>query len=378
MSSIRLLISAHDPGAANAIIPVILKAETDPRFDLFIVAHGPAIDIFKSAGINARNIEVPRITKADDPDYKILFNTANILLDEVCPDAVLNGLSGTDAGLDEALINSVSDSTLTFSLQDFWGDVNPILPLHAKIFLVPDSYAEKITKSRIKAEVIPVGMPAYTGLQLTHSRNEARKELGLKEDMIGLFWFGQPLWSVKGYPDSLMSFSKSVSMLDLPSKLFYKPHPRESKDDIKKSTDCFYANNNEVTVVNAVDNKILLAACDVAISAYSLIGLDLLQMQRVSTHSFGIPVYYLVNSDLYENYKKYTGLNTMPLVDMGLALACFKEEELGKIIQEALLMQKEDKISKLTKKIIPDSKTAPSRILDIIYKKVSEYVKDVK
>ena len=152
----KLLMSARDVGAAAGMGEVFSAAQADPRFTPHLIAMEPALGFLRCAGYSPDAIETLVVASANDRDIPQLRHVAQRAIATYCPDAILAGLSGDGAGIDEALI-AEADHAYNYVLQDFWGDVNLTLGCPASTYFVIDKEAARLTLRRTRAQVLVVG-----------------------------------------------------------------------------------------------------------------------------------------------------------------------------------------------------------------------------
>jgi hypothetical protein len=365
---IQLLLSAHDPAAADAITRVVEVANCDKRFKCKVIAHGPAVEIFRKANVSVQSIDAPRVQSSIEDNTKHLLMLASNLIDEYNPDVIITGLSGPDAGIDEALAAVGKGRVPVFALQDFWGDVNPVFDVSADYFLVADSFAANITKQKINAEVIEVGMPRYSKLSDLPERELCRNQLGFKDKSISFIWFGQPLWKQVSYEQTLVLLADVLTTIKDDINFMYRPHPRENYEEIQKAQNIFNDILIDTSIHEEMDNRYLFVSGDIVASAYSMIAMDIIQFQRQHSCRLASPMYFFGDNILMKNYYDYTGLDCLPLVEQGLVYLGVGAKEMQEGIRTVVQQNYIDDYRNKVKQVVPDSSKSVSRILDVIYK----------
>lgn len=361
----RLLISAHDPGAAQALAPVLRHALADHRFDVAAVADGPGFSALRAYDLPVRHASVGRVESAAGERLARLLDSAGRILDDERPAAVLTGCSGPDAGLDEALARQADGRCAVFTLQDFWGDVNPILPPRGT-FLVADRRAADLTRARGIDRVVPVGMPGYADDAPPPGRESARAELGIPDARTVVVWFGQPLWHVRGYRATIEAVGRGLATMPGPIRCIYRPHPRESEHEHGLARHALGVGGVAVEPRPADDLRCLLAAVDVAASAWSTIGVTLAHMLRRSRGALGTPMFVLTAPELRRYYEGYTGLATVPLADAGAAVSVDDAAVLGEALLDAASTGGRMRVRAAAAAEVPDPAQAVERVLETI------------
>ena len=367
----RVLLSAHDPGAATGIVTLMRAIDRDRRFTANAVASGPAVDIFEAAGIAFDAVDCPRIERTDAPAYSRLCMLADGWLDTYAPDATVGGLSGPDAGLDEALAFRAKGRIPTFLVQDFWGDVNRVLPDTADHFLVCDSLAARLTQARVPgAETTIFGSLRHAELPVCR-RDEARAQLGAAEGTRLYILFGQPLWHAPGYAGTLQTLAPALAQqTGSNAQVRYRPHPRETADERARTQAILEAEGLRVLSANDHPLETVLAACDVALSAFSTIANDLAFLHRLAPDPLAVPVYLFWNPELTEYYRGYTGLDDLPVVELGLGEAIRDPSGVGNRLAEAADAERRAEIWR-NARALPDPSNAPDAVLEAIETKLN-------
>lgn len=209
----KVLISARDNGGALSVLPVVRALEGDPRFVVTIVASGVASTLFQREGLTVNHVSFGDFDNIDAAHDLIVC--AKELIETYRPDAILTGLSGPTAGIDEALIISASDVIPTFSVQDYWGDVNLTFGKGAGHYFVIDDLAEEITKLQVaNSSVSKVGSvkhTSYHSIDPKTLKGRFRRTNGFEEDTFLVCLIGQPLWHLKGYRRTLKEALSAIA-----------------------------------------------------------------------------------------------------------------------------------------------------------------------
>ncbi len=267
---------------------------------------GPAIGIFRRCGLEALEVSLVPARRRGSREADVLLEAADSLLEERNPDAVITGLSGPDLGLDEALVARAGGRP-TYALQDYWGDVNPGFGRTAGTFFVPDEYAARLTRQRLRCRTVVSGSPRHAGL--VPPRREMEGD--------GVLFCGQPLWHLPGYPRTLEQLGRAVR--ELGHSLHYRPHPAETPEQLRRGQGLFERAGLEVDMDGDGDLYTSLCGASVVASCYSSCGLDLAYLNRAAPEPLGGVLCVMVEPDLRRYYRDYSGLDALPLVELGLA-----------------------------------------------------------
>ena len=362
----RLLISARDTGAAHHLGAVARAAVRAADIDLTVAAARPAFDVLAAIpGLDVRRFDIDPIT--DPADAGPVRAAARALLEGVRPDALLVGLSGPGAGLDEALAVSPA-GVPTFVFQDFWGDLNTTLGVPDATVLVMDHEAARITRARHGLGAVVVGAPAYerfAELDIEQLAAGARRELTLATSDLLLAVCGQPLWEVDGYAATLESIGRAAPAAGL-ATVAWRPHPKETAEQQLQAAELL--GNGGATVLDARPLRLesLLAASDVLCSAFSNCGTDLIHLGRVAPVPLGTAVFTLFDPGLRDQYQRWTGLSDLPLSLSGLARTVHRARDLAGALERAARPDgRRDRWERATRQL-PDPAGAAERILEQI------------
>lgn len=332
----HLLLTAHDTAAARSIAEVVRAIRREPTVCATVLADGPAVGVLREQGVAAEAVPVPRVAAGDESGLDALFRIGEDQLARLRPDAVIAGLSGPDAGLDEAIIDAAFGRVPRFAVQDFWGDVNPVGRTAPDVYFVGDERAADLTRQRSSAQTVVVGLPRYAALQAPPNRESARRALGLAPSDIALCWFGQPLAHVSGYHEILETFGRAAAALKGNVQLFYRPHPREESNARATASATLSAGACKAMPADEFGLETLLSGLDVAASAFSTVAVDLVYLQRLSPEPLATGL-YCTNREVDDYLYHYGGVRRVPLVDEKMALAIRADTTLTNRLAEAAL-----------------------------------------
>ena len=233
-----LLLTARDTGAALQIGAIARQAQHHPRLNTIIYAAAPADRVLSEMGLKVNSVNTPVVDTACDNGAQALLSAADAILKQTRPDAVLTGLSGHGAGIDEAIIARCRNPCYTF--QDYWGDVNSLFEKIADCYFTLDQIGAELTRRRFQADTCVSGSPkhaAFSRLDTLALRSGMRAQLNIQDNhrLIGLF--GQPIRPHDEYLDVISRFSNAVAMCDRPYTLLYRPHPADPPDTQEKVLD---------------------------------------------------------------------------------------------------------------------------------------------
>jgi len=325
-NEMKLLISARDAGAANNLAPVARLAEKDRQTQLSLIASEPAYSILQKAGLKVKQVTHHPAT---------LLDNAQTLLTRHQPDAILVGLSGPDAGIDEALLASAKDIP-TFALQDFWGDLNNGFGHYASVYLVRDALAEKLTVRRADVITRITGSPSLEKLLPTYKAQLKRKRLQLRNKLaksipiISLCL--QPLWQEAGYRETVIQALKALPKCNL----LVRTHPRDSQQTKQQIQRLLNQHCIQPWRFSYEPLEDMLCASDLLLSAFSNCALDLAYLNKAKKTHAAFPLYLMHNQKLKNLYQQWTGLNNLPLSDIGISETLYKRSRLKENINQAI------------------------------------------
>ena len=364
--TLRLLISARDTGAAHHLGAVARRATRVTDIELTVAASQPALDVLRSLpGLTVRPFGHAAITDAADAGS--LLAGARALLGEVRPDALLVGLSGPGAGIDEALAVGAG-AIPTFLFQDFWGDLNTTLGFPNVTVLALDQEAARITRAQQGLASVIVGAPGYerfADLDIEQLAADARRDLKLDPDDPLLTVCGQPLWEVEGYAATLESVGRAAPQAGLMS-IAWRPHPKETTAQQARAAELLGVAGADVLDARSFRLESLLGATDVLCSAFSNCGTDLIHLGRVAETPLGTAVFALFEPSLRDQYQRWTGLSDLPLATAGLASTVHQQRDLVGILERAAQSDERRRRWDRIARWLPDPAGAAERILDRI------------
>jgi hypothetical protein len=363
---IRLLVSARDTGAAGHLAVVAAQASVREDLELALTAAPPALGAWQALDLPVEPFAAAPVEAADDPGVEALLAEARALVQRLRPDAILVGLSGPGAGLDEALL-AVAGNIPTFVLQDYWGDLNTLLGPPRVTPLVMDDEAVVLTRRRHGVEAVAVGAPKYTpyvGLDMAALRESGRRRAGAGGRRMLVGFCGQPLWSYPGYRDTIEALGHVLSGQFPDALLVYRPHPKETRLELAAVASTLAGSAGTAAVTRSGDPEEFLAGCDVVCSAFSSCATDLLYLDRVSPTPLANGVHLLFDRRLAHLFREWTDLDAVPTVTAGLALDVDAEASLAETLAIAASPASCERTWRRARERLADPATATAAILD--------------
>jgi hypothetical protein len=361
----RLLISASDPAAADAVRPIALAAGRHGIAHQ-LVAGEPAYGRLRAAELEVELFACRRVMAACDGRAPALLAAASDLIVRHRPDAIVVGLSGPDAGLDEALVMAADGHVPCYAVQDYWGDVNTVLPARPSAFLVVDDYAAELTRRRSNSDVHVVGPLRYADygrLQPEGLRKQARARLRVADGQKLIGIFTQPLWHIEGYAAQWDALIGCLAEGAASAISYVRRHPRDQAahaGGLFPSLDAArvpYVDASGLTIEEA------LCACDIVCSASSSVATDLCYLQRRAGQPLGSALFLLFAPALRRHFQEECALAVHPLVAAGLAL----EVEHQSLLADRLAQALDENLRRRTWlgcRRLPDAEGAAERVID--------------
>lgn len=364
----RLLVSARDPGAAHSLLPVLRGALADARFQVTAVAAGPAADILAAAGIDFRRCTVGAVRDAADPAAAVLLREADSLLRACAPQALLVGLSGPDAGIDEALL-ARAGGIPSFALQDYWGDVNAAFGRAADLYLVADAEAVRLSRDLHGVAAEAVGSPkyaAYATLDPAATRAAGRARLGLADGARLVGVFGQELWRFPGYRRTLRLLAEQLRAVAPDARLLYRPHPKETGGARGEALALLGCGGRSALADPGLGSLEAICACDIVGTVYSTTCYDAAHVNRVAAAPMAVPLYLLFEPDLQARIRDHTGIEYLPPAREGVCAAVREPAGLATALAQALSEDGRKAYWEAARRRLRGSDEAVGAILDIV------------
>jgi hypothetical protein len=332
-----ILISARDAGAAKSILPILRHGFHDPDFRCEVIAQGPAVDIFSSAGVSFTRFTSGTTSSRSSSTAVKMREEAREYLREIQPDAVITGQSAPDLGVDEALL-AESTTPWTFTVQDVDGLVVPGFGALAPYFFVSKPSAAALTRKRADVQTVVVGSlrhASYGELNPRQLREEGRRLVPGGGDLVG--FYGQPAWHLPGYRRTLERFAESLSTLPSPFTLLYRPHPKESDDDRARTHSILSDCGVPVLADPSPSVEMSLCAVDLVVVCYSSCGIDQVHLQRRSDRPLNVSMFLMFDENIRSNYLIECGVEAPPEIGQGLTRGLVQNLSSPRELTDALI-----------------------------------------
>lgn len=316
MATHRVLISARDTGAALALAPVLnfLKQRLDVQVS--ILAANPAHDRLIQIADTAQGSDI-RLIEGTLP-FPSQVEACIQELGRFRPTAILGGLSGPDAGIDEALIAAAGPERCT-TVQDWpgWVVEGPSGPAHH--YLVGSDYAARLTQEQGIERVTVVGA-------LARSDAFDAQLAGLPERGDHCLFLGQPLHMLKGYGQSLIDLASVMRQLG--KSWSYRPHPAEDPADVAALLTAISGSGGSCTTMVGKSLFQDISAADLIVSCFSSALDDALILGARQSAGPATIVYLLHDRGVLDFYRQHSASMLPPAVETGIAAAVLSDDQI--------------------------------------------------
>ncbi|WP_052065671.1 hypothetical protein [Thalassospira australica] len=368
----RILVTARDPAAALHLIEIVRYISQSDVFRVDLVTQQPATKYFQNAGIDTHALDLPAVRSASSTAGLELLDKARELIAKLKPNAILCGLSTPfDGGIDEAMTAVYNGPK--FVMQDFWGEANQFFGAKADTYFALDDEAVRLSYYRHGLQAISVGSPRHSAYQKMHIkalRARQRKKIGANDDTTVVGFFGQALHNVKGYRRTLSAWVDAMINQQGDYKALYRPHPRESKDDVLWTVKRFKASSVSCVVCVEQDVEHSLLACDMVCSAFSNCTYDVAYLNYFSNEPLITPVSLFFDPGIVSYFHKMVKLEEFPYLKSGLVYPVNEVALLPQVLAVAGSPQEKHKYWEAAKKL-PNPADAPMRVLRYIQKSLA-------
>ena len=362
----RILFTARDRGAygqLSAIAPVLAAA----GHALCFVLSGD------SPGVAGVTPDFPIVRLPDGPwrDLSDVPPATNArvrqLFEDFKPDIVVVGLADrVQIAVDELFLVTATGRVPTVMMQDFWGELKRVGHCEPDHYLVLDAVAAHNTATRASLHVIGSPKHAAYGLLDRHGvRSAFRETLGIRPDARVIGYFGQGLHREPSYRALVSEIADAVAGCGEADQLVYRPHPRESADDITASREILAKSGKLLSSSDTPPIEPWLLVVDVVLSCFSTCGYDMLHMNRLDPQPWASVVYVDHDPGISACWRRDSGLNALPPVVLGAALSSF-ETPLAQVLSDAFAPATRARLQAATIAAIPDPWDAPAKAAQTI------------
>lgn len=372
-----VLITARDPSTGFDLINIINYLLKEKDIFLFIISEEPAYSIistnanFKS---NNKKFRFILLNESSAKEKKTKLKEKILILK---PDIILTGISGPDSGVDEICIQISKEINFrnTFSLQSYWGDINPNYKEKPNNFFVIDKYAAEVTKKRAPKSNIYITGNQQFKKWISHNWQDSRTlfktKYKINENKKIISFFSQPLFKYQFYWDTILNFLDIFSKEFKDYLLIIKVHPKdEDSFEDKLSQLCKFLKINYLFIKQ--ENILeIISASDLTVSLYSSVCYTSQIMLSQASYPFTIPVYLFFNRDLKDYYKKTCFIDKIPLSEGKKSVIINSVQNIKQSLRMSLDRNFRLEVLKNIKEgLIPDKKDSAKEIVNILLESV--------
>lgn len=267
----RLVFTCQDVGALGQLLPIFRYLQK-LSWPVYMIASPPSSELLK--------------------EEEAIFFEKNILskkqlFEKIAPQAIFSGICAQQKGIDAYAQNWAKQKSISsFQFIDFWGEY-PLCQRHSsQILFVPDLLGKSILEElHDKEKIFCVGSPKHQALDLKFIKKEGRlikkkyPEIE-KAYLIGAFFQYQE--ALFGHNEAWINFFTHIPKL-LNKKDIYllaKRHPK-----FPQSSDILFKKAREMGIrildLSNEDIFSILAITDLAVSCFSTVNVDYLQLCRL-------------------------------------------------------------------------------------------------
>ncbi|HUM16420.1 MAG TPA: hypothetical protein VL086_12075 [Candidatus Nitrosotalea sp.] len=338
MRTVRVLVSARDPGSATQMRALCPALRADARLDVQVAASGPAFDLLAAAGERPLRF-APASGAAHVPpggDLAPLLAAADELIRDTDPDVLLVGVSSLGVGLDEALLARAAGRP-TFALQDYPGDANAVARAYAGTYFVRDDTAARLTRERFDVATVAVGSlrhAAYAGLDVAALRARTRERIGAPPGGPVLGFFGQPA-EIPGHEAAFSHLADALARRPVKPLVLLREHPK-FPDHRDRHVTLLRAAGVAMHDASDGDVEPWLAGCDVVATGFSHCSMDYAFLDAWSREPLGSVLFLLTTDEIRRFMREYTGMTQPDGMAAGLGLLAERPEDVEPLLSRAL------------------------------------------
>src|SRR5262249_5363627 len=158
---------------------------------------------------------------------------------------------------------------------------------------------------------------AYDRMDSWGMRNQLREALGVADGAPLIGMFGQGLHANPGYRRTIDAWCEALR--EIGAVPLYKPHPRESAEDVAYTTDVLRRHNLDARVPSPTASvEAVISACDVVSAAFSNCLYDAAFLNHFSERPLVSPVALFFDPDIVSYFRSIVNLDSFPYLKAGL------------------------------------------------------------
>jgi hypothetical protein len=177
---------------------------------------------------------------------------------------------------------------------------------------------------------------------------------------------GQSLHEFAGYARNMQTLALHLSRIEQVTHVLFKPHPRETKDEARRSLNALREHLPQARLFNSFSVEGILCASDVAISVISNCLYDACYLNRCASRPLVVPLSFIADRSLLEDLEANVGISHLPYEASGTVRAIFGEENVGGKLRTALTSEAGLARWKNSHDYLPAPGKAARRVLDRI------------
>lgn len=214
----KILVTAHETGSANALVPVIRELSAMPNTEVQVLATGYAPRIFALEGIPHRQVELPEQRDA------AFLQFADRLLEECGPELLVLG-TAWEKNLEKAFLQLAPDRGIrTLSIVDNWCHFKErFLQVEGTDASFPDRVAviDESAQEQAIAEGVPAERVVITGQPYLESIRERAEDPAVSRLAAQL----RKQWQPASFPETtrlILFVSEPFSAYSSPASPYYR------------------------------------------------------------------------------------------------------------------------------------------------------------
>jgi hypothetical protein len=327
-------VTARDPGSAHEGAAFVSEAiERKWPFAFTLVGCGAAIEILEGTGLAVT--PWPAVSPRANA---LARRTADRILADCQPHAVLTGLAYPGFGPDEAIFSAVSTTRLlTACIQDFWGYVGGFRRGRVPdLFFVHDKLAARLTRERTGrgTRIVVTGSPRRARMAASGRRSRPHPVKSARPRPL-VVYFGQPA-GIPGCLDNFRHFVEALRRTSVPVDVRYRRHPNDSMTADGYSV--MLARQPNPFHFSPADRPVErdLLDADLAVTCFSSIGLDHHYLQLANARLLAPVLFITIGASIRQLLRRQVGLPEVPNVVLGWAAGVNSKQALAPALDRLL------------------------------------------
>ena len=358
INNAKLLMVASDYVNGISLNNIILNSDLKIFKKITVLTAFPSSNII----IKKKFINYFQIENSNNNNNNILIKVKNFL-DKIKPDIILTGINGPKYNIDEVIINlSKKRNIKTYSIQNFWGDINLKYKNIADKIFVLDKTAKYETKRKINNRAI---IKIIGSIDHENYRKLKNNQLDKKSNIKKILFCGQPFLEKKKYQKILFEFLLIIK--DYNYEISFRPHPLNSLKLINYIKWEAKELNIKLRIDQNKDIKKTIFSSDFIVSFFSTTNFDAINLMKYIKKFKIIPIYLFYDEEIKKIYQQFTKLKKIP-IDQKQAFIIYKKKEILNIFNPKLILFNKNKYKKNIFKKNQLSEKISTKIIYEIYR----------